>query len=99
METIFGIRVYHPNGHVSNYTVGQSFMGCEVTAIEKDLVYFGMHKKDAYFIEAVDENGDTFRLKEFRGDHQYEVTNKIPATDEREMNKILKMAGYDYDKD
>ena len=95
METIYAIRVDHVGGYVSRYKIEQTINGCRIIEILRDRTHEALHRERAYVIVAEDEGGTPFQFKEFRGKFSgIEVTNKKPNSDEKEMELMLKMAGY-----
>lgn len=95
METIYAIRIDHIGGYVSRYRLEQTINGCRIIEIVPDSYHYAMYKQKAYVIIAEDEDGTPFKFKEFQGDFSgVEITNKKPNSDTKEMELMLKMAGY-----
>lgn len=95
METIYAIRVDHIGGYVSRYKIEQTINGCRIIEIRRNKYHEAKFKEKAFLIVAEDEDGTPFEFKSFEGDFSgVEVTNKKPNSDEKEMELMLKMAGY-----
>jgi hypothetical protein len=90
-KEILGIRVDHPDGHVSKYYVGQVWQGTEIVKITPDYTYRMKFGRDAYSIIVEDGNSvDT--IKEFRGGYLVELTYYKPSSNKSDKVKILQDA-------